>query len=340
MARALTFALLFSLSLSLGCGDDGGTGDTGGMDGSLGGEGDACGTVADCQSPLDCVMNVCTANDGSLGDRCVYTESCMDGLFCSLGRTCETAGSGGETDACTTTADCMRPLVCATFGGSLRCVAAGSGDIGDPCESVDECRAGLFCADGACAAEPGGASDAGVDASDAARDTTPPPPPPTCLAYCGLIIGNCTDGNTQYGSFADCMAHCGTTGGWADGERMDTSGNSIACRTTYAESSGVDADANCAAAGPSGGNRCGTWCEVYCTQAETNCSGDDAIAFDPDCATNCADYPADAPAISVMGDSVQCRIYHSGAPAGMDSAFHCPHASPEGGAVCFDPPIP
>ncbi|MEZ4469038.1 MAG: hypothetical protein R3F43_32550 [bacterium] len=48
----------------------------------------------------------------------------------------------------------------------------------------------------------------------------------------------------------------------------------------------------------------------------------------------CAQFPADAAAGATEGNSLQCRIYHSGAPAMMDAALHCPHAAADGGGVC------
>ncbi len=297
------------------CGDDSGTGDS----------------SMDAAGP--------DGGGGGVGDACIYTDDCGAGLYCAANRTCQPAGGSASGDECTYDGDCQRGLVCDMVGGALRCVLGGTTDVGATCTSVSECRAGLFCIGGHCigtsGASDGGAPD-GTAGDSGLPDTSVPPPPPTCLAYCGLVLGNC-ESAAQYGSFAECMGHCETTGGWATGENGDTSGNTIGCRVTYAERAETD-PTNCAAAGPSGGNVCGTWCEVYCTQVAANCTGGDAITFDPDCATACADYPADGAPNSVGGDSVQCRIYHSGIPAGADPAAQCPAAAPDGGEVCIDPP--
>jgi hypothetical protein len=262
----------------------------------------------------------------------------MSGLYCAADRTCQTAGTGGVGTACEFDGDCARPFVCEDDGDTRRCIAAGAGDIGDPCTDLADCRGGLFCVAGTCSADPGGA-DAGVDggADGGDDDSGPPPPPPTCTAYCGFVIGSCSD-IAQYGSFAECMSHCETSGGWGTGGRGDDSGNTLACRLTYAERAETDAGSNCPIAGPTGGGVCGSLCEVYCDQVATNCTGANAITFDPDCATECALFPAAAPNLSTMGDSVQCRLYHSGIPAGADPSMHCPHASVDPPAFCIDPP--
>jgi hypothetical protein len=315
MTRAfLAVTTILFLGLATACGDDGSAGDSS-MDGS-GGDG----------------------GGGGVGDSCTYTADCGEGLFCATVKTCQPAGSGGSGDVCTFDGDCQRGLVCEMEGGELRCVAPGPGDVGDSCASRSDCIAGLFCIDSRCNAivPDAGTPDGSTEDSGGGMDTGVPPPPPTCLAYCGLVIGNC-EGAAQYGSFAECMGHCENTGGWVAGNNGDTSGNTIGCRITYAERAEEDT-ANCAAAGPSGGNVCGSWCDVYCTQVATNCTGANEITFDPDCATECAGLAADAPAISTMGNSVQCRIYHSGVPAGADPSTHCPHAAPDSSGFCVDPP--
>ncbi|RLB49282.1 MAG: hypothetical protein DRJ42_21410, partial [Deltaproteobacteria bacterium] len=177
---ALFVALFASASLSA-CGDDststptdGSTGDGSTGDGStgdgggLGGPGDSCVTAANCEAGLDCVMGVCTAtSNGEIGAPCIYTAQCMDGLYCSIPRSCQSEGTGVMFAACTDSGDCEAPLVCEPQAtGSSRCVSAGGGDIGSPgdsCSTVAECQAGLFCIDGECRGEQGGGgTDGGV----------------------------------------------------------------------------------------------------------------------------------------------------------------------------------
>ncbi len=170
MKSSPIFTLCLGAALAMAaCGDDGGAGDGGGMDATgPGGEGAACSTFTDCRSDLDCIMGVCTAPAGAMGDRCIYTERCMDGLYCSVPRTCQPEGSGTLFSTCTDSGDCEKPLVCAMEGGSLRCVMGGTGDIGppgDPCTTLADCLPGLFCMGGVCTGEGGSGADAGLDGS-------------------------------------------------------------------------------------------------------------------------------------------------------------------------------
>jgi mono/diheme cytochrome c family protein len=84
-----------------------------------------------------------------------------------------------------------------------------------------------------------------------------------------------------------------------------------------------------------------TLCDTYCGLAETNCTGENAIDWgDSDCQTLCAAYDMSGLNGDTSGDTVQCRIYHLGDPAGGEPAIHCPHGSPDGGGVCVVPPDP
>jgi hypothetical protein len=79
-----------------------------------------------------------------------------------------------------------------------------------------------------------------------------------------------------------------------------------------------------------------TGCAAYCTQMMTNCTGDNAQYADAaDCMTTCTAlaWPEGDPG-ATGGNSIQCRIYHGGAPAVTGPAEHCPHAGPTGGGVC------
>jgi len=73
-------------------------------------------------------------------------------------------------------------------------------------------------------------------------------------------------------------------------------------------------------------------CETYCDQMEQNCAGTygDRAA----CMNACSVFPTDGAPGATEGNSLQCRLYHGGAPAMMDAALHCPHAAAEGGGVC------
>ena len=90
----------------------------------------------------------------------------------------------------------------------------------------------------------------------------------SCAHWCNLLSSNC---GGEVGHDEDfCLSYCqpplldivptGTEG--------DSTGNSLACRIHHAEAAGVTSgatrDAHCAAAAMSGGNICGSFCDVYC----------------------------------------------------------------------------
>ena len=158
--------------------------------------------------------------------------------------------------------------------------------------------------------------------------------PLTCSDYCSTIMANCSF--DQYMSLVECNNYCMGTPGWTDGTSADTSGNTLGCRIRHAGRAGtMDPTVHCPHAGPSGGNTCGTWCEVYCDQVAAHCTGADEITFTPDCATVCAGYGTGGESGDLSGDTVQCRVTHSGVPASVSSSQHCPHAGVDGGGTCI-----
>ncbi|MEC9071313.1 MAG: lamin tail domain-containing protein, partial [Myxococcota bacterium] len=80
-------------------------------------------------------------------------------------------------------------------------------------------------------------------------------------------------------------------------------------------------------------------CHAYCDLVAANCADASAIGFGDDtCLDACALYPSDPDyEPGDGGNSVECRTYHAGDPAGGDPATHCPQAGPDGGGVCVDP---
>ncbi len=167
------------------------------------------------------------------------------------------------------------------------------------------------------------------------------PPPAPCEVYCDNVLTHCTGADALYADEAECMAACALIP--ATGQEGDTSGNTLQCRTYHAgDPAAADPSLHCPHASLSGGDVCGTWCEVYCELTETTCTGDNALYADRSaCLAACDELPQDAPHTAVEGDSVQCRIYHGGLPARMDAALHCAHAAEDGGGVCADaPPTP
>lgn len=81
-----------------------------------------------------------------------------------------------------------------------------------------------------------------------------------------------------------------------------------------------------------------TGCVAYCTQIMTNCTGDNAQYDDTaDCMSSCTALGWPEGTVGATGgNSIQCRIYHGGAPAVAGPAEHCPHAGPTGGGICGD----
>ena len=76
-------------------------------------------------------------------------------------------------------------------------------------------------------------------------------------------------------------------------------------------------------------------CQSYCASITTNCqAGTSQYKDEADCLAYCngARWP-DGAATDQSGNTIACRIYHSGA-AKDDPTIHCPHAGPSGGDVC------
>jgi hypothetical protein len=167
----------------------------------------------------------------------------------------------------------------------------------------------------------GGAADLGMPAIDMAGSAA------ACGAYCDAVQGACVAGadggaQPQYMSRNDCVDYCGNVAAWPAG----ASGNTIGCRLAQATaaSAGSDVAAHCAAAGPSGDDVCGSWCDNYCQLMLKNCTGGNAIYDAATCMAKCATMPATGKPGDVTGNTVQCRIYHMGV-AFHDPVTHCPH---------------
>jgi hypothetical protein len=169
-----------------------------------------------------------------------------------------------------------------------------------------------------------------------------------CSTYCDAVIANCQGTFSAYASRETCMGVCSQLrlAGKA-GSADDQSGNTVHCRLTQAinaKSTGEPAG-YCFAAGPGGGNICGTNCEGYCVLLQQTCPNEfstaqfnNSVAY---CLTNaCPGIPTlDAgytAAVHGEGNNVNCRLYHlSAANADSQAAgIHCPHAA--GAAPCAD----
>ena len=152
-----------------------------------------------------------------------------------------------------------------------------------------------------------------------------------CENYCHLAMQTC-DG--LYEDADACLAECAA---FPVGEEHDAVvGDSVQCRTYHASFPAlVNGELHCPHASPSGGAQCGSWCDVYCNRVGENC-GDLYVDRDA-CMDWCAVQPDGGDPGDVVGDSIQCRIYHANLPAAESeeaAAMHCPHASPSGGNQC------
>lgn len=149
----------------------------------------------------------------------------------------------------------------------------------------------------------------------------------SCASYCRVVQTNCaTETVKQYKSDESCTSSCAA---FLLGSVKDTSGNTLGCRAQYATLAAIDPAANCAAAGPSGGGRCGTNCDAYCALMARVCP----TVFDDDasCRSACrqmAGVDDVAYRSATGGDTLQCRIYHATFGAEGFPELHCPHASP------------
>jgi hypothetical protein len=150
-----------------------------------------------------------------------------------------------------------------------------------------------------------------------------------CMLYCSTMTKACSGSAdagslSQYQDESACIHYCNGNGDWPAGTTGAASGNTLACRGTHAEAALGNPAAECANAGPSGNNTCGTWCENYCQLMEKNCVGANAIYDATTCMQKCATMPSNGLPGDVDGDTVQCRIYHMGV-AFDDPVTHCPH---------------
>lgn len=77
-------------------------------------------------------------------------------------------------------------------------------------------------------------------------------------------------------------------------------------------------------------------CAGYCTTVMGNCTGANAqYASMAECMSVCADLAWPEGEVGAMsGNTIQCRIYHGGAPAMDMPSTHCPHAGSTGSGVC------
>jgi hypothetical protein len=74
-------------------------------------------------------------------------------------------------------------------------------------------------------------------------------------------------------------------------------------------------------------------CDNYCSRMTANCTAANSQYGDPaTCPASCAHWAAGT-AADMAGNTLGCRIYHSGAAA-TNPGLHCRHAGPGGNAAC------
>lgn len=184
---------------------------------------------------------------------------------------------------------------------------------------------------------------------DTVPDSPPDAPSPDCPTYCAAIQANCTDANAQYADATACMTTCAA---FAPGALVDTSGNTLGCRTFYAGTlSMTDPVVNCPHAGPagdiisdnpgfcSGGNTCTSFCAIEiqgCGSLEAPLPGDPVDSRGlplyqyrnmASCVSACAGLDKTHPySTTSVGDSLACRLneaVRATVSVAPDATTHC-----------------
>lgn len=303
-----------------------------------------CTSAAMCNDSNVCTTDACTVATGVCTNTMI-ASCCLGAGDCNDSDTCTTDACNGATHLCThstvasccnTDAMCNDSMVCTADSCNTSAHTCTNSAIAGCCTTMAECNDSNVCTDDACngsnvcthtnnsaSCAGGGTCGGGICL-----------PPPTCAAYCTAVQANCTAGNAQYSSMANCMDAC-TRWGWAVGTLADANGNTVGCRQAAATAGSP----NCAAAGPTGGAVCGaSLCDDFCAAELTICTAGSAQYADmATCLSNCGAYTVGV-VTDTSGDTLGCRTYHleagSTGVAG-DVSTHCPHTSMSGGGVCI-----
>jgi len=161
----------------------------------------------------------------------------------------------------------------------------------------------------------------------ALQPSGPDPTAPSCDEYCDKVMSACDREHAVYASRALCLAVCALLD---VGDAVEPVGNTLACRVMHAKLAERDPDVECSAAGPGGGNRCGSDCEAYCALYAQVCPEEaGAQARDvAQCVTSCGAL-VDQQSFDVTrdhgGDTIECRLVHVSA-ASVAAIPHCEHA--------------
>lgn len=76
---------------------------------------------------------------------------------------------------------------------------------------------------------------------------------PQCELYCTRYFNNCEGDLNLWADRDECMTECAT---WYPGQGTDDAGDSVGCRSYYANLASADPDLHCPNAGPGGGEAC------------------------------------------------------------------------------------
>ncbi len=159
---------------------------------------------------------------------------------------------------------------------------------------------------------------------------------PQCQNYCSRIMALCTKPYEAYADISTCLGTCALL---PPGEAIEKTGDTVACRLNQLaiqESPSAEpatlAEA-CVRSGPGGNGVCGSNCESYCQLYAAACRADQpdltSAQYDQEtCVAKCeglkddGTFDTDA---NYLGDTLQCRLVHTGA-ATVSPEAHCPHA--------------
>jgi hypothetical protein len=81
-------------------------------------------------------------------------------------------------------------------------------------------------------------------------------------------------------------------------------------------------------------------CPTYCSKIQASCTSANAQYLDTaHCMAACASFTVGTSTVAdASGNTLGCRIYHSGAPSMTEPATHCAHAGPAGGQITATSP--
>lgn len=143
-----------------------------------------------------------------------------------------------------------------------------------------------------------------------------------CEVYCDFMVYDCGE---VYESRDRCMNDCANepVSDFVDGDLGATTGNSLACRLTYA------LEGECQEASLRNSTQCiGESCDDYCDLMLSHCEG--AYPSRDNCLSTCEMLPRGR--LGVDANTVECRFGY--AELSADDAAHCNAASAGGGNVC------